>query len=60
MQPHLPPYLALKDGKAKEAMELLSGVRGEKLDVQTFGRHAGRVPEDKKNLVMHAALKQTR
>jgi PhnB protein len=51
----LNPYLSFKNN-AREAMEFYQSVFGGDLNVNTFADFGGQVPDDEKDLIMHAQL----
>lgn len=53
----LTPYLSFKGGKTREALEFYHGIFGGDLQMQTFGESPMEFPDEKKHLIMHAALR---
>src|SRR5258708_2907063 len=56
MKPTLTPYLNF-DRETAEAMKFYQSVLGGDLKMQTFGESGTPVPEEEKNLIIHADLK---
>lgn len=56
MKPTLMPYLNF-NGNTAEAMKFYQSVLGGELDMQTFAQFGMPISEDKKDQIMHAALK---